>query len=102
MRQTLNCRSRQREAKGRSARRIDLSPHTADMGFDDRAADRQADAHAGLFGRKESLKEILLDVLLEPASSSGNHNFDYVIVSQSVGLHRPPPWRLCHCLKHLA
>ena len=56
-----------------------FGPHPAAMGFNDRPADRKADTHAGVLGRKERLKQIGIDVVVESRAGIGHLDFDHVV-----------------------
>ena len=56
-------RKRQDDAKDRSASGVLFGPDAAVMRLDDGVADRQADAHAGPFGRDKRLKQPLANVV---------------------------------------
>src|SRR5437660_7932816 len=49
---------RQCEPENRAAFRVRFEPDAAAVRFDDRAADRKADSHAGLLGRDERLEKL--------------------------------------------
>ena len=72
------------------------------MRFDNRPADRQADAHAGFLGRKEGLKQVLRHVFPKAGSGIGYHNFDHIVRRRHIGYGQFAARGMCHGLERVA
>src|SRR3954451_17299634 len=70
----LGGRNGQREAEGRTTGPVGFGPHPAAVGFDDGAADRKTDAHAGLLRREKWLEQVRERIACEAWSGVGNGN----------------------------
>ena len=72
------------------------------MGFDNRAADRESYAHAGLLRRKECLKQIGFDVIVESVPRIGHRDLNHVVGDPGIGRDKLPFRRLRHRFKRIA
>src|SRR4051812_32215415 len=75
------------EVEGGPAIRRRIAPDAAAMPFDDRSADRQADAHTCLLGRDERLEQLRCNSLADPAAGVLDANLDK---ARRLGLGRDP------------
>jgi hypothetical protein len=71
------------------------------MCLDDRAADRQSDAHAGFLGGKEGLKKTLHHVFSEAGSGVGYGDFDHIIGYRGIGYSQFASRGMCHGFKRV-
>src|SRR5690606_6361481 len=70
----------EREIEDRAALRIGPHADPAAVRLDDRAADRQADAHAMHLGREERLKQLSCDFLGDAGARVGDADLDHSAV----------------------
>jgi hypothetical protein len=71
--------NRQHDAKNRPTSEVLFRPDTAAMRLDNRIADRQADTHAGLFGRDKRLEQPFANVVGEPGPIVADADLDAVV-----------------------
>src|SRR5579859_4086114 len=85
MTRLVDCGGGESQVKHRSASRILACPNPAALRLDDRAADRQADAHALRLGGHERLEQTVRNRWRETAARVADANLDHAAGPGSAG-----------------
>src|SRR6266516_561111 len=91
-------RGPQREAKDRSPHGIGLHHDLAAVGFDNGAADRQTDTHAGALVGDKGLEQLRHQFLRDPGAGVSHADGDHIVVGGRHGNNELAPLRRLHGL----